>query len=141
MARKLHSRTKIAPSDWVVIIPLYERGERSCPQLARDYGVAPNTMSKGLRRRGAVKASRLAEVTAAIEEKVSAEAREARRARMQQFEHEASAGRQKPIEPPATPHATIAHAFLTMLGRAIQTDDLESLSGINARDLKAVLRA
>lgn len=54
----------------------YELGYKHAAQIARELGVSPATVSREFKRRGCVKACRVAETIADLEAKLDAEARE-----------------------------------------------------------------
>ena len=79
----------ITKEQWDEAAASYELGYSSGAQIARELGVSPATVSREFKRRGCVKASRIAEFVAELETKLDAEARE--KARRQQAEATARA--------------------------------------------------
>lgn len=54
--------------DWAEIVTLYSRGEKTVRDLADQFGVSPQAIHKGLKQRGVVKGSRIADVQGEIED-------------------------------------------------------------------------
>lgn len=53
---------RLSPTDWAHIVTFYERGEKNLRELADQFGVSKQAISKGLKSRGIEKGSRLDEV-------------------------------------------------------------------------------
>jgi IS30 family transposase len=73
-------RVSVTTKQWDKAAADYELGHKHAAQIARDLGVSPATVSREFKRRGCVKASRIAETFAAIEAGLDAEAEERLRA-------------------------------------------------------------
>jgi IS30 family transposase len=89
MEKKL--RTGITEEQWQRAVDDYERGTKHGVEIANDLGVSASTVSREFKRRGCVKASRVAEVMAPIEAALDRRAR--RRAVFQRARDEAAAQR------------------------------------------------
>lgn len=66
-------RTSITTEQWDEAAAAYELGYKHASQLARELGVSPATVSREFKRRGCVKAGRIAETVADIEARLDAE--------------------------------------------------------------------
>ncbi|WP_114228500.1 MULTISPECIES: helix-turn-helix domain-containing protein [Sphingomonas] len=64
----------IASERWDQAAADYELGHKHAVQIARELGVSPATVSREFKRRGCIKASRIAETIAEIEARLDAEA-------------------------------------------------------------------
>lgn len=82
-------RKSISKEQWDQAAASYELGYSNGAQIARMLRVSPATVSREFKRRGCVKASRIAEFVAELEAKLDAEAEE--KARRQQAEATARA--------------------------------------------------
>jgi DNA-binding MurR/RpiR family transcriptional regulator len=82
-------RKSITKEQWDEAAASYELGSSNGAQIARKLGVSPATVSREFKRRGCVKASRIAEFVAELEAKLDAQAEE--KARRQQAEATARA--------------------------------------------------
>jgi len=71
---------RLSATDWAHIVTLFERGEKNLRELAEQFDVSIQAISKGLKSRGVKKGSRLAEVAGEVNDA----AREAREARVKQ---------------------------------------------------------
>src|SRR5437870_282239 len=71
----------ITKEQWDEAAASYELGYSNGAQIARELGVSPATVSREFKRRGCVKASRVAEVVAELVAKLDAEAKEKARRR------------------------------------------------------------
>lgn len=67
-------RKSITKERWDEAAASYELGLRNGAQIARELGVSPATVSREFKRRGCVKASRIAEFVADLEARLDAEA-------------------------------------------------------------------
>lgn len=67
-------RVAVTEKQWDEAAADYELGHKHAAQIARDLGVSAATVSREFKRRGCVKASRIAETFAAIEARLDAEA-------------------------------------------------------------------
>ncbi|MCL6740564.1 helix-turn-helix domain-containing protein [Sphingomonas sp. RB56-2] len=67
-------RKSITKEQWDEAAASYELGYRNGAQIARELGVSPATVSREFKRRGCVKASRIAEFVADLEARLDAEA-------------------------------------------------------------------
>jgi IS30 family transposase len=74
------SRKSITKERWDEAAADYELGHKHAAQIARELGVSPATVSREFKRRGCVKACRIAETIAAIEARLDAEAEQKARA-------------------------------------------------------------
>jgi IS30 family transposase len=74
-------RVSITKEQWDEAAASYELGYSNGAQIARKLGVSPATVSREFKRRGCVKASRVAEVVAELVAKLDAEAKENARRR------------------------------------------------------------
>ena len=79
----------ITKEQWDEAAASYELGYSNGAQIARELGVSPATVSREFKRRGCVKASRIAEFVAELEARLDAEAKE--KAHRQQAEATARA--------------------------------------------------
>ena len=70
----------MSATDWAHIVTLFERGEKNLRELAEQFDVSIQAISKGLKSRGVKKGSRLAEVAGEVNDA----AREAREAKVKQ---------------------------------------------------------
>lgn len=64
---------KITASEWAQIVTSYQRGEKSVIDLAAEFNVSHQAISKGLRERGVTRASRLTENIESEEDKARKE--------------------------------------------------------------------
>lgn len=71
---------RLSATDWAHIVTLFERGEKNLRELAEQFDVSIQAISKGLKSRGVKKGSRLAEVAGEVNDA----AREAREAKVKQ---------------------------------------------------------
>ena len=55
------NRPKLSPSDWANVVVAYQSGEKNVIDLAEEYGVSHQAISKGLRERGVQRVSQLTE--------------------------------------------------------------------------------
>jgi IS30 family transposase len=69
------SRKVVSERQWLAAVDAYERGTKHASQIARDLGVSSSTVSREFKRRGCVKASRVAESIAALEKALDAVSR------------------------------------------------------------------
>jgi len=69
-----HCSNSITRTRWDEAAADYELGHKHAVQIARELGVSPATVSREFKRRGCIKASRIAETFAAIEARLDAEA-------------------------------------------------------------------
>ena len=67
-------RKSITKEQWDEAAASYELGYSNGAQIARELGVSPATVSREFKRRGCVKASRIAEFVADLEARLDAEA-------------------------------------------------------------------
>lgn len=74
-------RKSITKEQWDEAAAAYELGHKHGAQIARELGVSPATVSREFKRRGCVKASRVAEFVADLEAKLDAEAERKARAK------------------------------------------------------------
>ena len=74
-------RKSISKEQWDEAAASYELGYSNGAQIARKLGVSPATVSREFKRRGCVKASRIAEFVAELEAKLDAEAEDKARAK------------------------------------------------------------
>ena len=81
----------ITEEQWQRAADDYERGTKHGAQIAAELGVSPATVSREFKRRGCVKASRVAEVMAPLDAELDRRAR--RRAVFQRAQEEAGAQR------------------------------------------------
>lgn len=75
-------RVAVTKKQWGEAVADYELGHKHAAQIARELGVSAATVSREFKRRGCVKASRIAETVAAIEARLDAEAKD--RARVEE---------------------------------------------------------
>ena len=68
-------RKSITKEQWDEAAAAYELGYKHGAQIARELGVSPATVTREFKRRGCVKACRVAEAVAEIEAKLDAEAK------------------------------------------------------------------
>ena len=68
-------RITITKEQWDAAAADYELGHKHAAQIARELEVSPATVSREFKRRGCVKAGRIAETIAAIEARLDAEAK------------------------------------------------------------------
>jgi IS30 family transposase len=68
-------RNAVAKEQWDEAAAAYELGYKHAAQISRELGVSPATVSREFKRRGCVKACRVAETIADIEAKLDAEAK------------------------------------------------------------------
>jgi transposase-like protein len=64
MSKKAHLPVpvrRLSPDQWASIVDLYELGQKNQRQLAELFGVSATAIHKGLKKRGAVKGSRVQE--------------------------------------------------------------------------------
>lgn len=61
------ARKSISESQWQAAIDAYELGTKHASQVARDLGVSASSVSREFKRRGCIKACRVAESVAALE--------------------------------------------------------------------------
>lgn len=73
-------RVPVTKKQWDEAAAAYELGDKHASQIARELSVSPATVSREFKRRGCVKASRVAETIAKIEARLDAEAAEKARA-------------------------------------------------------------
>jgi hypothetical protein len=73
-------RVAVTKKQWDEAAADYELGHKHAAQIARELGVSAATVSREFKRRGCVKASRIAETVAAIEARLDAEAEQRTRA-------------------------------------------------------------
>jgi hypothetical protein len=73
-------RISVTKKQWDEAAADYELGHKHAAQIARELGVSAATVSREFKRRGCVKARRIAETVAAIEARLDAEAEEKARA-------------------------------------------------------------
>jgi IS30 family transposase len=73
-------RVQVTKAQWDEAAADYELGHKHAAQIARELCLSPATVSREFKRRGCVKASRIAETFAAIEAELDAEAEEKARA-------------------------------------------------------------
>ena len=66
------ARKSISERQWQAAVEAYELGTRHASRIARDLGVSPSTVSREFKRRGCVKACRVAESVAALEAEAAA---------------------------------------------------------------------
>jgi hypothetical protein len=69
-------RVSVTKKQWDEAAADYELGHKHAAQIARELRVSAATVSREFKRRGCVKASRIAETVAAIEARLDAEADE-----------------------------------------------------------------
>ena len=69
------ARKSISERQWQAAVEAYELGTRHASRIARDLGVSPSTVSREFKRRGCVKACRVAESVAALEAALDAKDR------------------------------------------------------------------
>jgi DNA-binding MurR/RpiR family transcriptional regulator len=69
-------RVSVTRKQWDEAAADYELGHKHAAEIARELGVSAATVSREFKRRGCVKASRIAETFAAIEAQLDAEAEE-----------------------------------------------------------------
>lgn len=74
------NRKSISKEQWDAAAADYELGHKHAAQIARELNVSPATVSREFKRRGCVKAGRIAETIAAIEARLDAEAERKARA-------------------------------------------------------------
>jgi IS30 family transposase len=74
-------RVSIAKEQWDQAAADYELGHKHGAQIARELGVSPATVSREFKRRGCVKACRVAEFVADLEAKLNIEAERKARAK------------------------------------------------------------
>lgn len=55
------NRAKLSPSDWANVVVAYQSGEKNVIELAEEFGVSHQAISKGLRERGVQRVSKLTE--------------------------------------------------------------------------------
>jgi IS30 family transposase len=89
MEKKL--RTSVTEEQWQRAVDDYERGTKHAVQIADDLGVSASTVSREFKRRGCVKACRVAEVMAPLEAELDRRAR--RRAILRRAQEDAAARR------------------------------------------------
>lgn len=68
-------RIAVTTEQWDEAAASYELGYSNGAQIARELGVSPATVSREFKRRGCVKASRIAEFVADLEARLDAEAK------------------------------------------------------------------
>ena len=73
MASKARKRT--SERQWRAAADAYELGTKHASQIARELGVSPSTVSREFKRRGCIKACRVAESVAALEAALDAKDR------------------------------------------------------------------
>lgn len=71
---------RLSATDWAHIVTLFERGEKNLRELAEQFDVSIQAISKGLKSRGVKKGSRLGEVAGEVNDA----AREVREAKVKQ---------------------------------------------------------
>lgn len=111
---------KVTAADWAAIVTAYQRGEKSVLELAGDYGVSHQAISKGLRDRGVSRSSKLSET-------VDTEEDEARKAHDERIAHA-----KKKEETYSRYNDAIAQMVMK---RVIDGDQHGSLSGKNSEIL------
>ncbi|MCH8615906.1 helix-turn-helix domain-containing protein [Sphingomonas sp. SM33] len=74
-------RNLITEKKWLKAVDAYELGHRNGSQLARELGVSPATVSRELKRRGALKGRRVAETLVELEVSLTTKARQRARER------------------------------------------------------------
>lgn len=79
-------RISVTKEQWDEAAAAYELGDKHAAQIARELCVSPATVSREFKRRGCVKASRMAETIAKIEARLDAEAAEKARAEAERKE-------------------------------------------------------
>ena len=67
-------RSKITEQQWLEAVEAFELGYEHGSQIARRLGVAPSTVTREMKRRGAQKACRVHEAIAALEAELDAKA-------------------------------------------------------------------
>lgn len=55
------NKPKLSPTDWANVVVAYQSGEKNMVELAEEYGVTHQAISKGLRERGIRRVSELTE--------------------------------------------------------------------------------
>jgi hypothetical protein len=78
---------RLSPSDWATIVTLFQRGEKNIRELADQFGVSVQAVSKGLKARNIEKGSRLAEVVGEVDDAARAARSEKVRAANQQVDN------------------------------------------------------
>jgi IS30 family transposase len=68
-------RVSVTKTQWDKAAAEYELGLKHAAQIARELGVSPATVSREFKRRGCVKARRVAETVADLEAKLNVEAK------------------------------------------------------------------
>ena len=74
-------RNFVTEKEWLKAVDAYELGRRNGSQLARELGVSPTTVSRELKRRGALKGRRVAETLVELEVSLNTKARQRARER------------------------------------------------------------
>ena len=69
------ARKSISERQWQAAVNAYELGTKHASQIARDLGVSSSSVSREFKRRGCVKACRVAESVAALEAALDAKDR------------------------------------------------------------------
>jgi hypothetical protein len=67
------SSKRLTPTDWATIVTLAERGEKNLRELADQFGVSKQAISKGLKDRGITMGSRSDEVSGEVDDLARAE--------------------------------------------------------------------
>lgn len=63
-----NSGKRLTATEWATIVTLAERGEKNLRELAEQFGVSQQAISKGLKARGVVMGSRLDEVVGEVDD-------------------------------------------------------------------------
>lgn len=66
---KLHKR--LTHDEWTSVVELYELGYQNQRQLAANFGVSGAAISKGLKRRGAIKGKRVEETLVELKQELA----------------------------------------------------------------------
>jgi len=74
-------RIAVTKKQWDEAAATYELGHKHAAQIARELGVSAATVSREFKRRGCVKASRVAETITDLEARLDAEAKQKARAK------------------------------------------------------------
>lgn len=62
------TQKRLSATDWATVVTLYQRGEKNLRELAEQFGVSIQAISKGLKARGVEKGSRLNEVIGEVDD-------------------------------------------------------------------------
>lgn len=73
---KILRKATVSDREWTKQVEVFERGLKHANAIARELGVSPQTVSREMKDRGAVKGSRVGEYIIELNEKLDGEARD-----------------------------------------------------------------